>query len=192
MEDTEHSNNETPRKSGFVAHPIKTTALALGAMALLLFIGLWLIGYVNLLSFEWNTSRSTHVLASGSGRISFSRWSIKSFSALAQVEEFHAGKTGKGPFPEIDIGGEYRQPRNAVQFLGTAVFYWLHGAESASIFLIPCWIPATILSVILLCALARGLSRRRRYKPGFCRKCGYDLRATPGRCPECGATKVVI
>jgi len=43
----------------------------------------------------------------------------------------------------------------------------------------------TPLGWVAICLIARH-QRLRRCKPAQCHSCGYDLRATPERCPECG------
>src|SRR5204863_2807773 len=40
--------------------------------------------------------------------------------------------------------------------------------------------------VVWLPMILREGKRKQRQKKGLCPRCGYDLRATPDRCPECG------
>ena len=54
---------------------------------------------------------------------------------------------------------------------------------------LPSWLFAAafaLLPATVLPALLRGLVRWRQPCRGCCPVCGYDLRATPYRCPECG------
>jgi hypothetical protein len=54
---------------------------------------------------------------------------------------------------------------------------------------VPHWLLATI-SLLLPAQWVRSAIRRRRgQRNGLCPQCGYDLRATPARCPECGTAK---
>jgi hypothetical protein len=78
-----------------------------------------------------------------------------------------------------------RQPKPSVlpelpgrSFLG----FRAHSNAGQSWLAIPLWLPA-----ILLLLLAWRLRRWAPPPRGFCRHCGYDLRASPDRCPECGS-----
>ena len=52
---------------------------------------------------------------------------------------------------------------------------------------IPHWFVALPFASVPAWHAARAVRRRWRLARGRCRKCGYDLRGTPGACPECGA-----
>ena len=52
---------------------------------------------------------------------------------------------------------------------------------------LPYWLAVVPLAPMALVRLLTSARRRRRVSRGHCASCSYDLRATPGRCPECGA-----
>jgi hypothetical protein len=63
-------------------------------------------------------------------------------------------------------------------------------ASDDRIVMVPCWL-VVLVTGLLPVRFAYKVARAHA-PPGLCRKCGYDLRATPDRCPECGTipTKV--
>jgi predicted amidophosphoribosyltransferase len=52
---------------------------------------------------------------------------------------------------------------------------------------LPYWLLAALTASAPLAWVISRLVRFNRPAHGQCSRCGYDLRATPERCPECGA-----
>src|SRR5579862_1518255 len=50
----------------------------------------------------------------------------------------------------------------------------------------PIWWIIAVTVVLPVIGLVKAVRSRRSARRGFCVSCGYDLRASPERCPECG------
>jgi hypothetical protein len=75
----------------------------------------------------------------------------------------------------IILPGSYSPPRKSFQLFALTCEWWF-------LFLIFSAPPAFYITAIW----RRARSSRKRKNNKLCLKCGYDLRASPDRCPECG------
>jgi hypothetical protein len=85
----------------------------------------------------------------------------------------------------------YDRPGLTVQLILSFPYFCLDGLARYHRFAESAWvIPVRAIAFLLSCrVLARALPRP--FAEGLCPKCGYDLRATPDRCPECGTVAKV-
>ena len=119
-------------------------------------------------------------VGSASGRVLFIRQ-----TGTAPVDASHCGVFGSPGSVVV------YSPMDVVQDTGLLGFG--HGSvaslagASAGVFSVPFWAVFIVTLTLPLSVLHRRLRERRWLREGRCRACGYDLRATPGGCPECGA-----
>ncbi|MCH8879109.1 MAG: hypothetical protein IID34_04415 [Planctomycetes bacterium] len=143
---------------------LRKTLTILSLTGLLLSVGLWGVSYHLRPRFGWSTQNATHTCISSRGAMIFVTYGSKSPSVLGWA------------FLGFDQQGyeTFMKPEVSIPW-----------GSAALRVIAPLWIP-TVLFLAYSLYLIPGARRRQRKKLGLCIKCGYDLRASKERCPECG------
>jgi hypothetical protein len=120
-----------------------------------------------------------------------SAWSVTTAAANSGVT-VHSGRmtfAANTLMVQVPLPAPDQVPASPFQFFA----YQAGSAQNlygrASVIIFPYWALLLVLTGPMLLAIRfeyRTRVRGRRLREGLCTNCGYDLRASPERCPECG------
>ena len=158
-----------------VAGSVVVGVLAIGLGVASYIQGCW-IGYVNVA--DSNSRR--YIVTSELGSIAF-KWYSLPIEWLPESSGWHADS-----FPPLRVTVDLEESALGFVWARKDLRGELSKPWSFNAIGIPHWF------ILLLCLPAPVIAWRRRRKrlrierEGLCRVCGYDLRASESRCPECG------
>jgi len=163
-------------------------AAAISGVLLLLAIGFWGASYGATYSVTMDRYRSIRILTVSRGEVGGFWLTDPGVSAAVAWSGVEWRWKKNPPFNlPLQRGLPYSTGRSPVAGF---LFYRIAqaGLTGASFllpvsFLVALFAPLPLVDVLLI---RRRRRRRRRLAAGMCVRCGYDLRATPQKCPECG------
>jgi hypothetical protein len=144
----------------------------LAAMSLVLCIAiaaLWVRTYVAQDQLSWRNGRWFVMAETYTGVVEISLSSAMTFRFVPDGWQYFRSPYEQ-PFEHLAVHRERPAPKN--------------GGWDRWLIVLPLWLPLLLSAA----PLAVWWKFRKRFNGnGRCAQCGYDLRATPERCPECGA-----
>lgn len=145
--------------------------------------------YLAISGVMWHTSRHRHYYwtyetylndpaarANGTCQVTLAAGQLTALRHYSAASWLHAGTVNRRGWRLETVAATSFAPPQRL---------WLDSDAAGWTVALPLWllaVPFTILPALWTVAEIR----RRLRKPGTCLTCGYDLCATPDRCPECG------
>ena len=154
----------------------------LTALSLLLCVAacvLWLRSYWLWEQWVVSTPHRLYAIALRTGGVSIDAHWVK--RPVRERSETHR----EGPWREQQP--LITQPQTALNRLGFFYGRTVRSDHVMSGLTFPYWCVSVACALRPALWLIGAARRKHRARPNVCSACGYDLRATPGRCPECGA-----
>jgi hypothetical protein len=139
----------------------------------------WIAGIWCLHQVYYSRGKHGYLLCLGAGAIAITHdeWEWETGGQVAPG--FHFSVVGIPHYPKYAIWPDIRG--NFANNSGS------HGIRRWRYISVPYWAIVLPLSILPLMDLIRLRRQLHRLREGLCATCGYDLRASPDRCPECGA-----